>query len=45
MNDVKMRRAEIYEVLGEPRKALGLVYQGAHVLSVRILRRNLTRHQ
>ena len=45
MNDVKMRLAEIYEVLGEPRKALELVYQGAHILSVMILCRNLTRHQ
>ena len=27
-NDAKMRLAEIYEVLNEPRKALELVYQG-----------------
>jgi general transcription factor 3C polypeptide 3 (transcription factor C subunit 4) len=27
-NDVKMKLAEIYEILNEPRKALELVYEG-----------------
>ena len=27
-NDAKMKLAEIYEIMGEPRKALDLVYQG-----------------
>jgi hypothetical protein len=27
-NDAKMRLAEIYEILNEPRKALELVYEG-----------------
>ena len=27
-NDAKMKLAEIYEIMGEPRKALDLVYEG-----------------
>jgi general transcription factor 3C polypeptide 3 (transcription factor C subunit 4) len=27
-NDAKMKLAELYEIMDEPRKALGLVYQG-----------------
>jgi hypothetical protein len=27
-NDAKMKLAEIYEIMGEPRKALDIVYEG-----------------
>lgn len=30
-NDAKMKLAEIYEIIGEPRKALDLVYEGNSV--------------
>jgi hypothetical protein len=29
-NEAKMKLAEIYEILNEPRKALELVYEGLH---------------
>jgi hypothetical protein len=36
-NDAKMKLAEIYEILNEPRKALELVYEGISLLVVNSL--------
>jgi hypothetical protein len=32
-NDAKMKLAEIYEIMGEPRKALDLVYEGNQIFN------------
>lgn len=32
--DAKMKLAELYEIMDEPRKALGLVYQGTHAYPI-----------
>ena len=34
--DAKMKLAELYEIMDEPRKALELVYQGTHFDSITI---------
>ena len=33
-NEAKMKLAEVYEILNEPRKALELVYEGMSIYSV-----------
>jgi hypothetical protein len=44
-NEAKMKLAEVYEILNEPRKALDLVYEGKNVFSNLQWSRSLRNYQ